>query len=73
MPPGDFVYTHWPCTILAYPERGALNDWGYMYQKAEEVGCVVSLGGKRTKNRTKREMAALTVRGRKLLITSGGC
>ena len=64
-PLGEYVYTPWPCTITAYPAQTEPDSWKAVYRKAAEVGCAVSLGGKRTKARKRRQIADLTIKGAK--------
>ena len=64
-PLGEYVYTPWPCTITAYPAQTEPDRWKAVYRKAAEVGCAVSLGGKRTRARKHRQIADLTIKGAK--------
>ena len=64
-PLGEYVYTPWPCTITAYPAQTEPDSWNAVYRKAAEVGCAVSLGGKRTRARKRRQVADLTIKGAK--------
>ena len=64
-PLGEYVYTPWPCTISAYPAQTEPDSWTAVYRKSVEVGCAVSLGGKRTQARKQRKIADLTIKGAK--------
>ena len=62
-PRGQFLEASWPTTIKHYLERGQDHSWQAIQEIADNYGCLVKLGGRRTRQRRQRPPGRLVVKG----------